>query len=210
MDKISNGVTAIVCNRDEPNLLESFYSIYPHVEYVVISDASEDKTPVKKLMKEEFPNTKFNLYDEPNLRIQNLDAFKQVNTRWILRWDADFIALPKTGQLILDLSKTENIKTGYRLSVMNSKQIESKYSSRSNKFHREIYFFGKTPKLLKNHLRRRYASLRGFKHSFPWRPLPFEYKIIDLDQCLAIHQLDKPEWRLKEKDELRRKAREQN
>ncbi len=86
-------VTAMILNRDESTFEKSICSIEPHVDEIIVSDASKYAFPeVKKICKQH--KNKIRLYRmKPCYKTQVNFVFKKIRTRWALRWDSDFIAM---------------------------------------------------------------------------------------------------------------------
>ncbi|MET1159999.1 MAG: glycosyltransferase [Thermoprotei archaeon] len=93
--KRENGISAMVCTYNESDWIEpSLLSIKDLVDEYVVVDSSTDETPeiIKRIAEEHDLNLK--MYRIPwgdLVKARNL-ALRESSYRWILHWDADFIA----------------------------------------------------------------------------------------------------------------------
>lgn len=188
-------ITAITLNRDEPTLFESISSIIHMVDKLVLIDASKDKTLYHEVIAS-YPNKIVARETEANIKTQSRLAHSLVDTRWILRWDADFIAKPELEYQLDTLTSIEGqIGISFYCRDERSNRPDSKYGP----YHRETYLFTNSPKFGTPHLKKRLGTLAGNRHSLVFSPFPFEYTLIALDKVLILHKDIKPEWRKAEK-----------
>lgn len=90
-----NGISATICTRDEEDwIVPVILSIKDFVDEYIVIDTSSDRTPeiIKKTAEEYGLNLKMKHLAPLDLcKAKNL-ALKLSNYKWILTWDADFIA----------------------------------------------------------------------------------------------------------------------
>ncbi len=111
-----NCISAMVCTFNDPDWIEpSLLSIKDLVHEYIIVDSSIDETP--KIIKDISNNYGLNikLYRIPpgNLvKARNL-ALSNVSCKWVIVWDADFIAKPELAPTIKELISKLNPKYYY-------------------------------------------------------------------------------------------------
>jgi len=188
-------LTALTLNRDEPTLLESIDSVIHMVDTLVLVDASKDKTLYHQALARH-PDKIIAREAEPNIKTQCRLGHSLIDTRWVLRWDADFIAYP-------ELEKTLNVITHLEGEIAVSYYCHDERNKRPNSpyknHHRETYLFTNSPKFGTMHLRKLLGTIIGHRHSNIFAPIPYGYTFINLDQTLFLHKDVKPEWRKTEK-----------
>jgi len=189
------GITAMILNRDEPTFEESITSIAPHVDEIIVSDAStHDYLEVRQICEE--LGAKLYLMDAHYPTQANF-VYNKVKTRWALRWDADFVTMPKIDQLF---SFVEALRLG-----PVSYAIEfGVYDEENDDEHFEVYLFTIRDDLLKPRIRKMARNLNSLVHGKPiprlgWMPFPIDYKVIKLRKCYAYHRQRKPNWKIKER-----------
>jgi len=188
---MNNEVTAIICNRDEPSLIDSYNSVKDCVDKAIIMDCSKDRTMARSL--EELNDPKLRVFYVPmNYRIQNYLAYSIIDTRWVLRWDSDFIA--RDIDKLLDKTDLKG-----NLAISCCVYQETPRSLLNDIYHKEVYLFTRSDELFKNHLLRLYTKSMGTRYACPWLPFPLSYKQINTDIVIAEHLTTKPKWRYDEK-----------
>jgi len=181
----------MVLNRDEPTFEESIKSIAPYVDDIIVSDASKNDYPKVRRICEEQGAQLYKM--NPHIPSQADFVYSKVKTRWALRWDADFVAMPEINQL-LQFAKAIRCDS-------SSYAFEFGVYDEDNKIeHFEIYLFTIRDDLLKPRIRKMTRRLNRFLHGkpytrFKWMPFPIDYNIIHLKECYAYHLQNKPNWK---------------
>ena len=185
------GITAMILNRDELTFEESITSIAPYVDEIIVSDASKHDYPEVRRICEDLGAKLYRM--GPHYPTQASYVYTKVKTRWALRWDADFVAMPEINQLFHFIEALRLGATSYAIEfgVLDEEKDEK---------HFEIYLFTIRDDLLKPRIRKMFRNLNSYLHgkSIPrlgWIPFPIDYKVIRLGKCYAYHRQVKPNWR---------------
>ncbi len=101
-----DGISAMVCTFNEADWIEpSILSIKDLVNEYVVIDSSIDETPdiIRRLGREYGLNIKLIKMPPGSLVNARNEALKHISYKWVLIWDADFIAKPKLVKVIREL-----------------------------------------------------------------------------------------------------------
>ncbi len=111
-----DGITAMVCTYNEMEWVEpSLLSIKDLVDEYIVVDSSTDDTPriVEKLRdKHGLPVKLIRIPPGDLVRARNI-VLRNARYRWILHWDADFIAWPKLIEAVKKLVEESDKKRYY-------------------------------------------------------------------------------------------------
>lgn len=215
LKKREEGISALVTVRNEPWLEPSLLSIDKIVDEIIIIDSStSDITElVKRIDKKVSAKVKFH-HMPPYLTKQTEKAIELSSKKWLLRWDADFIAytsgekdISKINKIISRLDDNKHYLISFNLIDLGD-SFFSTSPTQKELFHTEPYLFSYSKDLIrkKRPIRRaiRFLKLHINHFGAPPRliqhPLPLYYKPISIETPLAIHLRGiKPSSRKKEK-----------
>jgi hypothetical protein len=112
----ADGITAMVCTFNEEEWIEpSLLSVKDLVDEYVVVDSSTDSTPkiVEKLIKEH--GLPVRLYRVPpgDLTAARNLALREARYRWVLFWDADFVATDKLIRKVREFTENWDRKSYY-------------------------------------------------------------------------------------------------
>ena len=110
------GITAMVCTYNEADWIEpSILSIKDLVDEYVIVDSSTDETPMimERLRDEHGLNLRMFRMPPGDLVAARNYVLKEAKYKWILHWDADFIAKPELIDTIKKLNEELNVERYY-------------------------------------------------------------------------------------------------
>ena len=110
-----NGITAMVCSFNEEEWIRlSLLSIKDIVDEYLVIDSSTDKTPqiLEELREEGLPIKLYRMPPGDLAKARNF-ALQKARYRWILVWDADFVATEKLTKTIKMLVESLNTKYYY-------------------------------------------------------------------------------------------------
>ena len=126
------GITAMILNRDEPTFEKSITSIAPYVDEIIVSDASTyNYLEVRRICEEQGAK----LYRmDAHYPTQANFVYNKVKTRWALRWDADFVAMPEIDQLFNFIEVLRLGSTSYAIEF-------GVYDEEHDDEHFEVYLF---------------------------------------------------------------------
>ena len=111
-----DGISAVVRVKDEEWWIEpSLLSIKNLVDEYIVIDGSTDNTP--KIIDEVGESEDLDIthiidFDEDYVRVSN-KALEQTKYRWILRWDADFVARKEMASTLKNLIQSLNQRRNY-------------------------------------------------------------------------------------------------
>lgn len=100
-----NGITAMVCSFNEEEWIElSLLSIKDIVDEYLVIDSSTDKTPqiLERLREKGLPIRLYRMPPGDLVKARNF-ALQKAKYKWILMWDADFVATEKLVKTIKTL-----------------------------------------------------------------------------------------------------------
>jgi len=101
-----SGISAMICTMNEEDWIEpSILSIKDLVDEYVVIDSSTDRTPeiISEVAKEHGLNLRMNRVEAGDLVVARNLALKVSEYKWILHWDADFIAREDMPQHVKEL-----------------------------------------------------------------------------------------------------------
>jgi len=174
------GITAMVCTYNEEDWVRpSLLSIKDLVSEYVVVDSSTDSTPqIITQLKHEFglPIRLFRMRGGDLVSARNL-VLKEARYKWILHWDADFIAKPELLELVSKLANELDHRRRYLVYWQMVKLCGDIYHVCRDVYHIEHWFFTWSSKL-KYKWVGEYDSLIA--------PI-YMYKVIFIQKPLGIH-----------------------
>lgn len=181
------GISAVVLNRNELTLEDSLRSVSPIVDEVVVVDAStgEHREQAARICRGN-PKIKF-IHMPPDYTEQLIIGVDASTQRWILKWDADFVATPQTKRL-WELVKRLPPPGHYAITFA----VENQEPMDGRKLHREPYLFTYHPCLMRWRLIKLYnlfvTRRRGkLPNRDPYTPFPLFYNKIHVNGVYAVH-----------------------
>jgi len=175
------GISAMVCTRNDPEWIEpSLLSIKDLVDEYVVIDSSTDETPqiIENLRKENGLNIKMKRIPPGDLvKARNL-ALKISRYKWILHWDADFIAKEELTPTIKNLLESLDKRRYYLIywpHICLDADLFHQHPRRP--LHWEHWLFTFSPKL-------KYEWVKHFDSLIA--PLTY-YKMIIIKKPLSFH-----------------------
>jgi len=195
----------MVLSRNEPFIELSLKSIESLADEIIVVDASRGRwaEETEKICEEE-PKIRY-LHTTADYREQTKIGLLETAKRWVLKWDADFIAFPHVMELRKLTESLERTKH-YAISFpVQNLEWNFFYTNLSKPLHYEPYLFTYSFKLLKKRLIKYYNIIAlKFKKALPNRdaytPFPFWYNNIRMNKTYALHlNTIKPPMRLVEK-----------
>ena len=175
------GISAMVCTYNEEDWVEpSLLSIKDAVDEYVVIDSSSDQTAnkISELKKAHGLNMIMKQTEPGNLVFARNLALKHSSYRWILHWDADFVAMDRTPRYLKDLIEILDPKryhlTYYQLSCLDGDLF---HQDPNNRFNIEHWLFTYSPTL-------KYMFIDNFDHLIA--PVTY-YTARLLNEVLALH-----------------------
>lgn len=181
--KKESGITAMVCTYNEEDWIDiSLLSIRDLVDEYIVVDSSTDSTPQRVMMLKENYNLpiRFIRVKAGDLVYARNLVLKEAKYRWILHWDADFVATSKLIYRIRDLLKEVNDNRCYLVYWKMLKMCASPLYLCPDKYHIEHWMFTWSSKL-------HYKWLDHFDSLIA--PI-YLYRVIFIDEPLGIHLTD--------------------
>jgi len=175
------GISAMVCTRNDPEWLEpSLLSIKDLVDEYVVIDSSTDETPqiIENLRKEHGLNIRMKKIPPGDLvKARNL-ALKESRYKWILHWDADFIAKDELIPTIRGLLETLDKRKYYLIYWPHvCLDVDLFHQHPQRPLHYEHWLFTYSPKL-------KYKWVKHFDSLIA--PLTY-YRMIIIKKPLSFH-----------------------
>ena len=174
------GITAMVCTYNEEDWVDiSLLSIRELVNEYIVVDSSTDNTPQKILELKEKHGLPIRLYrvNAGDLVFARNMVLEKAQYRWILLWDADFIAtqklIKKVMELISRLSEDKCFLVYWKMVLLCGTPLHVC----RNRYHVEHWMFTWSDKL-------RYKWLDSVESLFA--PL-YLYKVVNIDEPLGFH-----------------------
>lgn len=183
----AEGLTAVVLNRNELTLADSLRSIDPVVDEIVVVDASTGEHLERAVqICGGNPKIKFT-HMEPDYSEQLRVGVEISTWRWLLKWDADFVATPQTKKL-REFVRLLPPPRHYAITFA----VENQEPVDGRKLHREPYLFTYHPCLMRWRLIKlynRFVTRRRGKlpNRSPYSPFPLFYRKIHMNNIYAIH-----------------------
>ena len=174
------GITAMICTYNEPDWIEpSLLSIKDLVDEYIIVDSSTDKTPniIEKIKNQYGLNIKIYRIPPGDLVAARNLVLKKARYKWILHWDADFIAKPELIPTIKELISNLDSKYYYLIYWPHIQLCGDLHHVCRQVFHIEHWLFTWSPKLFYTWLDR-YDSLIA--------PI-YMYKTVFINKPLSLH-----------------------
>ncbi len=174
------GISAMVCTCNEADWIEpSLLSIKDLVDEYVVVDSSIDDTPkiIKLLRDNHGLNIKVTKVPPGSLvEARNL-ALKLARYKWILHWDADFIAKPELTKVIIDVLNSLDKRFHYLIYWPHVALCGDLMHLCPNPIHIEHWLFTWSPHL-------KYVWLDHLDHLHA--PIHM-YKAIIINKVLSLH-----------------------
>jgi len=189
-----DGISALVVSRNEPFIEPSIESILNLVDEVILVDGSSGKwrDNVKKVC-EKSPKIRC-IFTAPDYMEQMSLGFSLTSRRWILKWDADFIAFSRIKHLKKLINEIDSSKYYVIYFSVNNIELDFFHMDPNSKFHLGHRMFQYSPRLFRptTPLWKYYNKvLLKMKGSLPARtgygPIPFWYHKIILNSPYAMH-----------------------
>ncbi len=175
------GISAMVCTRNDPEWIEpSLLSIKDLVDEYIVIDSSTDETPqnIENLKEEYGLNIRMERIPPGDLvKARNL-ALKLSKYKWILHWDADFIAREELTPTIKNLLETLDKRKYYLIYWPHiCLDVDLFHQHPQRPLHWEHWLFTYSPKL-------KYKWIKHFDSLIA--PLTY-YKMIIIKKPLSFH-----------------------
>lgn len=174
-----NGVTAMVCSFNEEEWIRlSLLSIKDIVDEYLVIDSSTDKTPqiIEELREKGLPIRLYRMPPGDLVKARNF-VLQKAKYRWILAWDADFVATEKLIKTIKMLVESLDKKCYYLVYWPFIRFCGDIYHVCTQPFHIEHWLYTWSKKL-------KYAWIDKFDSLIA--PL-YMYKVIYIDKPLGYH-----------------------
>jgi len=175
------GISAMVCTMNEKEWVEpSILSVKDLVDEYVVIDSSTDSTPqiIENLTKEHGLNLKMERIPAGDMVKARTLALKLAEYKWILCWDADFIAkeeMPKHLRNLIEELDPKRYYLVYWPHICLDRDLF--HQNPKAKLHIEHWLFTYSPKL-------RYIRIKHFEVLVA--PITY-YKTIYIDKPLSFH-----------------------
>jgi len=176
-----NGISATTCTMNEEDWIEpSLLSIKDLVDEYIVIDSSSDRTPeiIRRVAEEHGLNLKMKKIPPGDLAKAKNIALKLSNYKWILSWDADFVAKETMSKYLKSLVD-ELDPNRYYLIYWPQICLDGDlfHQNPKMKLHIEHWLFTYSPKL-------RYQKIKY--HEILLAPLTY-YKTIYIKDPLSFH-----------------------
>ncbi len=195
------GISAIVCTLNEADWVEpSLLSVKDLVNEYIVMDSSIDETPniIMRLSKEYGLNIKLFRVPPGNIVKTRNEALKHVSYRWVLIWDADFIAKPEMPKVIKDLIGRLNDKCYYLIYWPHIQLCGDLHHLCPNPLHIEHWMYTWSP-YIRYEWVGRFDSLHAPVHIYQAvmirKPLSFHLARVRSPQRIALNSIW---WRFRE------------
>jgi len=175
------GISAMVCTMNEKEWVEpSILSVKDLVDEYVIIDSSTDCTPqiIENLAKEHGLNLKMERMPPGDMVKARTLALKLAEYKWILCWDADFIAKEETPKYLRELIEGLDPKRYYLVYWPHiCLDGDLFHQNPRSKLHTEHWLFTYSPKL-------KYIKIKHFEVLVA--PITY-YKVVHIKKPLSFH-----------------------
>ena len=176
-----NGISATTCTMNEEDWIEpSLLSIKDLVDEYIVIDSSSDRTPeiIRRVAEEHGLNLKMEKVPPGDLAKAKNIALKLSNYKWILSWDADFVAketMPTYLKSLVDELDPNRYYLVYWPQICLDGDLF--HQNPKMKLHIEHWLFTYSPRL-------RYQKIKY--HEILLAPLTY-YKTIYIKEPLSFH-----------------------
>ena len=175
------GISAMVCTMNEKEWVEpSILSVKDLVDEYVVIDSSTDCTPqiIENLAKEHGLNLKMERIPPGDMVKARTMALKLAEYKWILCWDADFIAKEEMPKYLRNLMEELDPKRYYLIYWPHiCLDGDLFHQNPKAKLHTEHWLFTYSPKL-------KYVKIKFFEVLVA--PITY-YKVIHINKPLSFH-----------------------
>lgn len=189
-----DGISALVVSRNEPFIEPSLESIMGLVDEIILVDSSSGKwrTLVEKICTK-YPRIRC-VFMEPDYMEQMRAGFLLTTKRWILKWDADFVAFPRINNLTTVIDRLGGSMYHAIYFPVNNVEIDLFHTDPKSPFHQghrlfqySLRLLRPTTSLLKQSQRFRMKLRGALPARTAYGPFPPWYKKVKLKQPLALH-----------------------
>jgi hypothetical protein len=189
-----DGISALVASRNEPFLEPSLESINNLVDEIILVDSSTGKwRDLVERVCARNPKIQY-VFMEPDYMEQMRTGILLTTKRWILKWDADFIAFPRISNLTTLIDSLGSFRYHAIYFPVNNVEIDLFHTDPKSPFHQGHRLFQYSSRLLRpttSLLKQSQRFRMKLKGALPARtaygPFPPWYKKVKLKQPLALH-----------------------